>query len=146
MRTGVWGVSLLLSAVLLSSCMHRNEEKVVLASYADGKPKMEQVFIVNDKGQKQLYKETHYFPEEKKYIEGTYDEFTRRDGKWTSWYENGKKNSQGTYENGKLQGKYTVWHPNGKVFYEGKYKNGVKTGTWTYYDTLGHVIQTEVCD
>ncbi len=139
-------IILLSVVVLFTACGPKNQEKVVMASYADGKPKLEYVYILNDKGDKQLYKETQYFPEEKKYIEGTYDQYSRRDGEWTSWYENGRKNSQGTYENGLLQGKYTVWHPNGKVFYSGKYKNGVKIGTWSYYDTLGRLTHTEICD
>ena len=103
-------IILLSVVVLFTACGPKNQEKVVMASYADGKPKLEYVYILTDKGDKQLYKETQYFPEEKKYIEGTYDQYSRRDGEWTSWYENGRKNSQGTYENGLLQGKYTVWH------------------------------------
>ena len=59
-------IILLSVVVLFTACGPKNQEKVVMASYADGKPKLEYVYILNDKGDKQLYKETQYFPEEKK--------------------------------------------------------------------------------
>jgi antitoxin component YwqK of YwqJK toxin-antitoxin module len=57
-------------------------------------------------------------------------EVTFKDGKInglvTYWYENGEKKSEGTYKNGKKDGLFTWWYVNGKKEYEGTYKNGRK--------------------
>ncbi len=126
---------------LWASCSSKTE-KVVKEKYADGKAQHTQEYRLNDNGAKTtLSKETFYFPEEKKYIEGTYNTQEKRDGKWVSWYENGLKNSEGNYKNGVLDGKYTVWYSNGIVYYKGQYRNGQKIGTWVFYDTLGVQIK-----
>ena len=44
----------------------------------------------------------------------------------TYWYENGEKKYEGTYKNGKKDGLFTWWYANGKKEYEGTYKNGKK--------------------
>ncbi|MBO4738386.1 MAG: hypothetical protein J5606_02365 [Bacteroidales bacterium] len=131
-----------LGCVLLWACSSKTEQ-VVEERYADGKAQHVKEYKITKDGEKTLSKETFYFPEEKKYIEGTYNTQAQRDGKWTSWYENGLKNSEGTYKNGLLEGKYTVWYPNGVVFYKGHYTNGQKTGTWLFYDSLGVQIKKE---
>jgi len=121
----------------LFSCKRVKTTPTVNETYADGKPKRVTEYIVDEHGAQQLYKETYYFPEEKKYVEGNYDKEERRDGIWTSWYENGNKNSEVRYINGKEDGKYRVWHPNGKLYIKGKYEMGCKVGTWEIYDSLG---------
>jgi len=128
---------LLALLVLAVSCNRVKTTQVVEESYADGKPKIRTEYIEDEHGKKTLYKETYFFPEEKKYIEGKYDEQQRRDGVWTSWFENGNKNSQGKYVNGTLHGKYRVWHANGKLFYKGQYDMGRQVGVWEFYDSLG---------
>jgi len=46
--------------------------------------------------------------------------------KMTWWYENGQKEYEGTYKDGKLDGKWTDWYENGQKKYEGIYKDGKK--------------------
>jgi antitoxin component YwqK of YwqJK toxin-antitoxin module len=67
-----------------------------------------------------------FFEGQQKFIEGTYNKQQQRDGKWTSCFEDGKQNSQGTYVDGKEQGKNTVWFPNGQIHYTGKYQKVLK--------------------
>ena len=56
--------------------------------------------------------------------------------KFISLYENGQKEKENTYKNGKLNGKWTGWHSNGQKSKEGTYKDGVKNGYWTeWYNT-----------
>ena len=131
--------SLFLFALLLGivSCNRVKTTPIVKESYADGKPKILTEYIIDEYGRKKLYKETLFFPGEKKYIEGKYNTEESRDGIWTSWYENGNKNSEVKYINGKEDGKYRVWHPNGKLFIKGKYDMGNKVGVWEIYDSLG---------
>jgi len=132
-------VVLLLVLLTITSCNRVNSVPEVKESYADGKPKVVMEYTTDEQGNKKLYKETHYFPGEKKYIEGKYDETQSRNGTWTSWYDNGQKNSEIKYVNGKENGAYHVWHPNGKPYIKGHYDMGVKIGTWSFYDTLGKV-------
>ena len=123
------------------SCNRVKTTPEVVQAYADGKPRVAIEYTTNKQGEKILYKETHYFPGEKKYVEGKYDEHQHRDGTWTSWYDNGQKNSECKYIDGKENGAYHVWHRNGKPYIKGKYKMGVKVGTFTFYDSLGNVTQ-----
>jgi len=56
--------------------------------------------------------------------------------KFISLYENGQKEKENTYKNGKPNGKWTGWHSNGQKSKEGTYKDGVKNGYWTeWYNT-----------
>ena len=46
-------------------------------------------------------------------------------GKWTIWYESGQKKSEANYKNGKLDGKLIEWFQfNGEIKREENYKNG----------------------
>jgi len=135
--------------VLLSvavSCNRVKTTPIVKESYADGKPKILTEYVTDQYGVKKLYKETYFFQGEKKYIEGKYDKDELRDGVWISWHENGNKNSEGKYINGKENGKYRVWHPNGKLYYKGQYDMGRRVGVWEFYDTLGMKIKEERFD
>ncbi len=85
-----------------------------------------------------------FFDKEQKFIEGTYNKKKERNGKWTSWFENGNKNSQGTYVDGKEHGKYTVWYPNGQIHYIGKYHHGQKSGKWKFYNEEGKLTKEVV--
>ena len=41
----------------------------------------------------------------------------------TDYYENGQKESEGNYKDGKAYGKWTWWHKNGQIGSEGNYKS-----------------------
>ena len=55
-----------------------------------------------------------------------------KDGKWTIWFENGGKKSEGTYKDGELDGLSTGWYENGQKKDEGTYKDGelISTKCW----------------
>ena len=55
--------------------------------------------------------------------EGRYKD-GRLTGKWTIWYESGQKESEANYKNGKLDGKQTQWFENGQIDIEGTFKEG----------------------
>lgn len=61
-----------------------------------------------------------------------------RQGKWILWYENGIKESEGYYKDGKSDGFYTSWYENGNKEVEGNIKedkwNGLKS---TWYENGG---------
>lgn len=54
-------------------------------------------------------------------------------GDYTQWYKNGKKHSEGEYENGLLTGSWTYWYQNGNKKEEGVYRKGMRYGTWRYW-------------
>jgi len=56
-----------------------------------------------------------------------------RVGKWTFWYENGKKEYEGTYKDGKQDGLVTQWYENGQIFWKGTLKDGEQQGLHTYW-------------
>ena len=59
--------------------------------------------------------------------EGSYKE-GRLNGKWTFWYDTGQKESEVNYKNGKLDGKSTWWNKNGQTVRQKNYKNGKLDG------------------
>ena len=65
-------------------------------------------------------------------------------------YESGQKKSQQTFANSKLDGKVTTWYENGKIETETKYSKGQPCGVWFYYDSLGvlesSIQQGSACD
>jgi len=136
----------IVAAALGSMCLscRQEVEKRVISRYADNRPRVVREYVtVGDTSI--LHKEIHFFPGEKKYIEKNFNDSGKPDGVWVSWYENGNKNSEGTYRNGRWHGTYRVWHPNGKLFYTGEYANGRRTGIWKYYDSTGVLVRTEDC-
>jgi sulfatase modifying factor 1 len=69
-----------------------------------GEPKQDGQFFV--------LRNEYYFS---KYPEsfGTYKD-GKRDGLWTTWYDNGQKKDEGTYKDGKSIGKWTYWYEDGR--------------------------------
>ena len=49
-------------------------------------------------------------------------------GQWTFWYENGQTKNEINYKNGKLDGKWTLWNKNGQKVKQKNYKNGKLDG------------------
>jgi len=46
------------------------------------------------------------------------------DGHWTNWYQNGQKESEGVYKDGRKEGLWTLWDDNGKKNSEVEYIDG----------------------
>ncbi|MDD2623076.1 MAG: hypothetical protein WC142_04950 [Bacteroidales bacterium] len=132
------------SLSIILGCTQNKTESKIIETWEDGKPKKIEEYIIQKDGSKLLYKETMFFDKEQKFIEGTYNKKKERNGKWTSWFENGNKNSQGTYVDGKEHGKYTVWYPNGQIHYIGKYHHGQKSGKWKFYNEEGKLTKEVV--
>ncbi|MCK9423582.1 MAG: hypothetical protein M0Q38_13400 [Bacteroidales bacterium] len=115
------------------------EQKKVEETYPDGSPKRV-CWYKGKGGNREMTKETTFYPNKQKQMEGTYKD-NDRDGLWTYWYENGKLWSQGNFINGKAEGKRTAFFDNGKVRYEGFYKEDVRVGKWRFYDENGRLLK-----
>ncbi|MBK9190629.1 MAG: hypothetical protein IPM77_03495 [Crocinitomicaceae bacterium] len=70
-------------------------------------------------------------------FDGTYN------GKWVSYYPNGKTLSTGTYANGVQNDLWVYYYPNGKKEQEGKFRNNLPYGAWTWYYANGQIKRTE---
>ena len=62
-------------------------------------------------------------------------------GKYLCKYNNGQKEKEGRYKDGKLDGKWNVWYENGQKWYEGNYKDGKKDGKWTWWNKNGQKVR-----
>jgi antitoxin component YwqK of YwqJK toxin-antitoxin module len=63
-----------------------------------------------------------------KLAEGYVLEDGTRMGRWTRWYGNGQKQSEGVYEDGKLEGTWTEWWANGEKWRETQFEQGENVG------------------
>lgn len=113
-------------------------KKEVTECHDDGSPKCEHFYkLAGDK--KEVIKEIQYFENGHKKIVGHYKN-GKKDGKWTFWYVNGEKQSEGYYIQDIRTGQTQVYHENGKLFYKGKYTDGQKDGEWTFYNSDGKPV------
>ncbi|MCA9113674.1 MAG: hypothetical protein KDA79_01215 [Planctomycetaceae bacterium] len=60
-----------------------------------------------------------------------------RTGKWTYWYTNGGRQTEGEYVENQPVGTHRWWYPNGQLKVEGTYVNGKKQGQWLWYHKNG---------
>ena len=61
----------------------------------------------------------------------------KKEGTWTSWYENGQKKYEDTYKNGKNHGISLSWYENGQKSAYKMYKEGMRHGITTYWNEKG---------
>jgi len=60
-------------------------------------------------------------------------------GVTVTYYENGDKETEKTFFNGKANGPYKAYYPGGKLQTQGQFAKGLKSGEWIYYNTDGTV-------
>ena len=75
--------------------------------------------------------------EEIEYVNGV------KNGKFNTYYDNGRPLSVGRYKDGLLSGMFTTYYPNGAVQYKGEYSYGVRMGIWVTYDEQGNEISSD---
>ena len=68
------------------------------------------------------------------------------EGVVAEWYENGQLKNAGTWENGGRHGLSTWWYANGVKQKEVTYLNGEPDGVWTYWDSTGAVAKRQFWD
>lgn len=121
----------------MGSC--KKETIVIEATFPDGSPQK----ICTYKGvgaDKELLRETLYYPDKKIQIDGEY-RHNKRNGKWVYYYSNGNIWSEGFFKDGDSDGKRTIYFENGKIKYEAFYKQGMRTGKWHFYDEKGTLLK-----
>ena len=128
-----------MALVFLFACQPKLEE-LVSETYPDGKAKRIQYFK-GEGDQRYLARDVFLYPDGTKKVEGWYNQAGKKDGKWTYWYQDGKKWSEGYFTNGIDDKLRTTWHENGQMHYRGKYNKGKRVGTWKFYDENGKVTK-----
>ncbi len=73
----------------------------------------------------------------RKQSEGTYKD-GKEDGEWVDWWKNGNKMYKRIFKGGKLDGKFICWYNNGQKESEGTFKDGIKDGKWTEWYNNGN--------
>ena len=63
----------------------------------------------------------------------------KREGLWSSYYDEGQLSSKGNYKNGYSDGPWFHYYSNGQLQIKGNYKDGKKEGPWVYYGCDGTV-------
>lgn len=121
---------------LLVSCTNR-EIRIVEERWPDGSEKIVRYY---NKSNYQLCREERFYQNGNKQMQGTFKN-GKKDGVWYFWYENGQLWSEGEFENGLSHGYRKVYHPNSQLYYEGEFHKGETVGTWKFYDEHGRLIK-----
>lgn len=82
---------------------------------------------------------TSYYPNGKKESEGQFKDGMMV-GLWTTWYENGQKEREESYVDSLLNGKRTVWHKNGQMKETAWYKDNKLDGKQSLFDENGAIL------
>jgi len=133
---------LLFSALLIISCDSKTKNNGIAVSSKNVKTSPKK----NTEPTKSIEKPGEYFekyPNGKLKTEGWFNKDTLRDNIWYSYYENGIKWSELSYENGLKEGHSIVNYPNGKVHYSGSYNQDKKSGHWIFYKENGEIDKEE---
>lgn len=75
-------------------------------------------------------------------MEITYED-GKAEGPKTTWYESGQKQKEGTYKDGKLDGQFTFWHENGQEQQEVTFRDDKREGLVTTWYENGQKKQEE---
>ncbi len=93
--------------------------------------------------ERKRYRHEEYYPQtgKRKSSEEVYydDRWSPiRHGQMTAWYENGQRQVEGHWSDGRRVGQWQAWHENGQPWVQGEYDNNEQAqGTWQYYDPQG---------
>lgn len=129
----------MMAVLVVAGCGPKLEERVK-ETHPDGTPRHVQYF--QGEGEDRFVaREIFYYPNGNKRMEGTFNEAKKKHGKWTYWYEDGTKWSEGYFHNGLNDGKRITWHENGQKHYEGHYDKGTRIGVWKFYSEEGKVLK-----
>lgn len=79
---------------------------------------------------------TTWYENGQKQEEGHYAD-GKRVGPWTFWRANGLKAGEGPYASGDQEGDWRYWHPNGQPSLSGHFANGKRVGAWTFWHSNG---------
>lgn len=83
---------------------------------------------------------TSWYENGKKKFEGMFDHETKA-GEFTWWHENTQRAVLGSFKDNERHGVWTWWHENGQKAITGLYENGDLSGKWSYWDADGMLVR-----
>ncbi|MBN1376614.1 MAG: hypothetical protein JXA01_10730 [Dehalococcoidia bacterium] len=60
----------------------------------------------------------------------------KKEGMWTTWWENGVKSKEETWKAGKMDGPFASWDEDGSGNEQGQYTDNKRSGIWTVFNYL----------
>lgn len=130
----------LLILATLTSCNSTDLYEDVITNYENGNRKEVRYYQVNKDGSKTWVRETWYYMEGMKHLDGPIAN-DKRNGNFETYYKSGNLMSTGLFVDGIREGKAVVYYENGNIHYEGNYKNGKECGIWKFYREDGKLIE-----
>jgi antitoxin component YwqK of YwqJK toxin-antitoxin module/peroxiredoxin len=79
---------------------------------------------------------TDFYADGRKQSEGSYAQDVQT-GPWTYWFANGKEEMQGSFVDERREGEWTSWYENGSLRARGRFERGFEAGLWRFYDSTG---------
>lgn len=125
----------ILILVSFFSCSNNIKEEV-LTRHEDGNRKEVRYYVENKDGSKNYVRETWYYMEGMKHLDGPIVD-GMRNGVFETYYKSGALMSTGTFVNGIREGEAIIYYENGNVKYQGFYANGKECGIWKFYEENG---------
>ena len=133
-------LSALIIIMTLFSCSNNEIYEDIITRHEDGNRKETFSYMINKEGDKIRVRETWYYMEGMKHLDGPIVN-GKRNGKFETYYKSGSLMSTGEFVDGIRVGKAAVYYENGKLHYEGCYENGKECGNWKFYDENGKLLE-----
>lgn len=130
-------IAIMLSALI--SCTKNEIKEEIISRHEDGSRKETFCYQIED-GEKVYVRETWYYMEGMKHLDGPIEN-GKRNGKFETYYKSGRLLSSGEFVDGAREGKAAVYYENGNIHYEGNYKNGKECGVWKFYHEDGKLYK-----
>lgn len=128
----------LLFIFTMISCNRETVVEEIVSKYENGNRRECFYYKADSKGNKTKIRETWYYMEGMKHLDGPIVN-DKRNGAFETYYKSGKPMSKGSFVDGVREGKAIVYRENGMIHYEGFYKNGKECGIWKFYDEEGNL-------
>lgn len=127
---------LIFATLALIGCSPTTIEKVTKV-YPNGQPESIMFYV---EGEEHPSSQKVYYSDGKLKIEGTFKNGLR-DGKWTSYYDNGNIWTVNNYLEDANHGEYFMYNQDGSLKLQGFYEHGEETGVWIINDESGNLIE-----
>ena len=130
-----------LQSLEIKTMFYPNGKKRIVQSFKDDIPQG----IRREYDQEGKIIKSYIFKDGRITGEGIVDEEGMKQGFWTEFYDNGDKEGEGNYTNGKKTGKWNYFFKSGTVEQTGTYnEKGKPDGQWKWYYESGNLRKSEM--
>jgi antitoxin component YwqK of YwqJK toxin-antitoxin module len=120
-----------------------SQEGPVKEEYEPGKVRVERIVRkMSDDTIVNHGKFTEYYRNGNKFTEGNYDNGVH-EGAWSYWHENGQLSKTVNFKKGQPDGSWDVFRADGTLLAKRGYKNGQRDGAWVAYNEDGKTPSVE---